>query len=322
MVFQSESAFGFASNRRRFRTLGAESFSSLGAEMENLLTEDDGMLRMSFLEHLVELRSRIVKSLCGFGIVFLLCLVLSPQLFNLMLAPGLKALHHTGIPGAEFIAIDVVEQFSIVWVWTPLVASIFFSAPWILWQLWAFISPGLYEREKKWAVPFVLCTAGLFLLGGAFGYFIALPSGLSFLFGASGATHVVPKITIENYFDRFVDAMLGVGIVFEIPVLVFFLTLIRVASPSFLLKHSRYAILIIVTIAAIVTPTTDAFNLALFSLPMCLLFFLGVFASYLLVLKRESRRFPWKALLKWLAVVAAVAAAAAAIAVRFHWHFK
>jgi sec-independent protein translocase protein TatC len=110
-----------------------------------------------------------------------------------------------------------------------------------------------------------------------------------------------------------VDAMLGIGVVFEIPVLFFFLTLIRVVSPAFLLKHSRYAILIIVTIAAIVTPTTDAFNLTLFSLPMCLLFFLGVFASYLLVLKRESRRFPWKAFLKWLAIALFVAGCAVVI---------
>jgi sec-independent protein translocase protein TatC len=273
---------------------------------------------MSFLEHLEELRSRIIKALWGFGAIFCVCLIFSPQLFDVVLAPGLKALHNTGIPGAEFIAIDVVEQFSIVWVWTPLVASIFFSAPWILWQLWAFISPGLYEHEKKWAVPFIGCTAGLFLLGGLFGYFLALPSGLAFLFGASGATHVVPKITIENYFDRFVDAMLGIGVVFEIPVLVFFLTLLRVVSPAFLLKHSRYAILIIVTIAAIITPTTDAFNLTLFSLPMCLLFFLGVFASYLLVLKRESRRFPWKAFLKWLAIAVFVAACAVAVVTKYH----
>ena len=288
--------------------------------MEDIFSSspDDGMLRMSFLEHLEELRSRIIWALCGFGVIFLLCLIFSPQLFDIMLAPGLKAMHDIGIAGAEFIAIDVVEQFSIVWVWTPLVASIFFSAPWILWQLWAFISPGLHEREKKWAVPFVTCTAGLFILGGLFGYFVALPSGLAFLFGSSGASHVVPKITIENYFDRFVDAMLGIGIVFEIPVLVFFLTLIGVASPSFLLKHSRYAILIIVTIAAVVTPTTDAFNLTLFSLPMCLLFFLGVFASYLLVLNRESRRFPWRAFLKWLAFFAFVAACAAAVVIRYH----
>lgn len=291
--------------------------------MEDLFTGvDDGMLRMSFLEHLEELRSRIIKALWGFGAIFLLCLIFSPQLFAIMLAPGLKALRNTGIAGAEFIAIDVTEQFSIVWVWTPLVASIFLSAPWVLWQLWAFISPGLYEREKRWAVPFVVSTAGLFILGGVFGYFIALPSGLAFLFGASGATHVVPKITIENYFDRFVDAMLGIGLVFEIPVMVFFLTLIRVASPAFLLKHSRYAIIIMVTIAAIVTPTTDVVNLMLFSAPMCLLFYLGLFASYLLVLKRESRRFPWRAFVKWLAVVVVLALCAAVVAAKYHLHFR
>ncbi len=280
------------------------------------------MLRMSFLEHLEELRSRIIKALGGFGLIFCLCLTFSPQLFEVVLLPGLKALRATGIAGAEFIAIDVVEQFSIVWVWTPLVASIFFSAPWILWQLWAFISPGLYQREKKWAVPFVTCTAGLFLLGGVFGYFIALPSGLAFLFGASGVSHVVPKITIENYFDRFVDALLGIGMVFEIPVLVFFLTLIRVASPSFLLKNARYAILAIVTLAAIVTPTTDAVNLTMFALPMCLLFFLGLFASYLLVLKRESRRFPWRAFLKWLAIVVVMAACAVAVVTKYRLYSR
>jgi sec-independent protein translocase protein TatC len=287
--------------------------------MTDILTgaADDGMLRMSFLQHLEELRDRIIKALCGFGLIYCLCLVFSPQLFSIVLAPGVKALHDTRIPGAEFIAIDVVEQFSIVWVWTPLVASIFFSSPWILWQLWSFIAPGLYGHEKKWAVPFVTCTAGLFVLGGMFGYFVALPSGMSFLFGASGAAHVVPKITIENYFDRFVDAMLGIGIVFEIPVLIFFLTLIRVASPSFLLKNSRYAILAIVTLAAIVTPTTDAVNLLLFSVPMCLLFFLGLFASYLLVLKRESRRFPWTAFLKWLGVFVFLAGCAAAIVLKY-----
>ena len=90
--------------------------------MENLIAEDQGMLRMSFLEHLEELRSRIIKALCGFLVIFCVCLIFSPQLFEFVLAPGLKALRSTGIPGAEFIAIDVIEQFSIVWVWTPLVA--------------------------------------------------------------------------------------------------------------------------------------------------------------------------------------------------------
>lgn len=289
--------------------------------------EDEGGLpRMSILDHLEELRNRIISALWGFGLIFVLCAIFSNQIFEVVLAPGLRALKDTGIPGAEIIAIDVAEQFSIIWVWTPFVASLFLGAPWILWQVWSFISPGLYEREKKWAVPFVLCTAGLFILGGLFGYYFALPYGLTFLFGVGGSAGVVPKISVENYFDRFVDIILGIGQVFELPVLVFFLTLIGVASPAFLLRHSRYAILAIVIIASAVTPTVDAVNLLLVTVPMCLLFFAGIFAGYLLVLRRENRKFPWKAFLKWLAVVAIVAVVCGLVAIaQFHyrmvWHW-
>lgn len=283
---------------------------------------EEGMLRMSFLGHLEELRARIIAALYGFGVIFLLCVVFSNKLFEIVMVPGFAALKATGIPNANFVAIDPMEQFSIIWVWTPLVASMFLGSPWILWQVWAFISPGLYKREKKWAVPFVLCTAGLFILGGLFGYFIAFRYGMSFLFGLGGFAGVVPMISIESYFDKFVDVMLGIGLVFEIPVLLFFLTLIRVASPSFLLNHSRYAILAIVIIAAIVTPTPDVFNLMLFAVPMCLLFFLGVFASYLLVLRREKRRFPWGPFLKWLLIMALVIGIALAfIITQYHLHW-
>ena len=100
--------------------------------------------------------------------------------------------------------------------------------------------------------------------------------------------------------------MLGISVIFELPVLIFFLTLIRVASPSFLMRHSRYAILAIVILAAVVTPSPDAFTMTLFAVPMILLYFLGVFASYLLVLRREGRKFPWKIFLIWLVAVLAV----------------
>jgi sec-independent protein translocase protein TatC len=100
-----------------------------------------------------------------------------------------------------------------------------------------------------------------------------------------------------------VDVMLGVGIIFEIPVLLFLLTLVRVVSPTFLVRHSRYAILVIVGLAAVITPTGDVFNLALFATPMIILFYVGIFASYLLVLKREKRRFPWATFVRWGAIV-------------------
>src|SRR5215472_5800644 len=282
--------------------------------------EEGGMLRMSFMEHLEELRARILKALYGFGAIFLLCVVFSNYLFKIVEKPGLIALRNTGIKNAHFIAIDPMEQFSIIWVWTPVVAALFLGSPWILYQVWAFISPGLYSREKKWAVPFVLCTAGLFILGGVFGYFVAFPYGMSFLFSLGGAD-VTPLISIDSYFDKFVDVMLGIGLVFELPVLIFFLALLRVVSPSWLLNNSRYAILAIVIIAAIVTPTPDVFNLMLFAVPMCLLFFLGIFASYLLVLRRENRRFPWRPFFLWLGIVVVVLALFVVVAiVEYNFH--
>jgi sec-independent protein translocase protein TatC len=271
--------------------------------------EEEGMLRMSLVEHLEELRARVIKALYGFGAIFLICLYESDKLFDIVMAPGWDAMRRTGIPGANFIAVGLMEQFQIIWVWTPLVASLFLSSPWILWQVWAFLSPGLYQRERKWAIPFVLGTAGLFLLGGAYGYFIAFRYGMTFLLGIGKNAHVLPLISIEDYFDRFVDLMLGIGVAFELPVLLFFLTLIRVASPRFLLNHSRHVILAVVILAAIVTPSPDVFNLMLFAAPMCVLFFLGILLSYLLVLKREKRRFPWIAFLKWMAIAALLFAA-------------
>lgn len=284
--------------------------------------EEEGMLRMSFLEHLEELRSRIIKALGGFGVIFLVCIIFSDQLFKIVMAPGFDALKKTGDANAHFIAITPMEQFSIIWMWTPLVAALFLGSPWILWQVWAFISPGLYQRERKWAIPFVLCTAGLFILGGVFAYFVAFRYALTFLFGLGGFAGIVPMQSIDSYFDMFVDVMLGIGLVFEIPVIIFFLTLLRIASPGFLLANSRYAVLAIVVIAAIVTPTPDVFNLMLFAVPMCMLFFLGVFASYLLVLRRENRRFPWAAFLKWLGIaVLLIAIAVAFIIAQYHLHW-
>jgi sec-independent protein translocase protein TatC len=190
----------------------------------------------------------------------------------------------------------------------PLLVSLFLASPWVLYQVWAFISPGLYKKERRWAVPFILTTAGLFISGGLFAYFVAFRYGLEFLLGIGRDINITPMVSINEYFDLFVNVILGVAIVFEMPVVIFFLTLLRIASPRFLLRNSRYAILAIVILAAVVTPTPDVFNLMLFALPMSALFFVGVFASYLLVLRREKRKFPWGTVLLVLVGLVVVAA--------------
>jgi sec-independent protein translocase protein TatC len=145
---------------------------------------------------------------------------------------------------------------------------------------------------------------------------------LIFLLGIGGPAGVKPLISIDRYFSLFVNVMLGISLVFELPVIIFFLTLIRVASPSFLLRHSRYAILAIVILAAIITPTPDVFNLTLFAVPMILLYFMGVFASFLLVMRRENRRFPWRIFLYWLLSVIAVVVIVIVVAVvEYNYHF-
>jgi sec-independent protein translocase protein TatC len=128
-------------------------------------------------------------------------------------------------------------------------------------------------------------------------------------------------VSINNYFDLFVNVTLGVGLVFEMPVLIFFLTLLRIASPRFLLRHSRYAILAIPIIAAVVTPTPDVFNMMIFAVPMVMLFFVGVFASHLLVLKREGKKFPWGTVFLVILGIALVAGGTIALLLyRYHYH--
>jgi len=265
--------------------------------------EEEHMLRMSFLEHLEELRSRLLRCLVGIGVAFLLSLIFANQLWLIISEPATSALTQLGIKDPRLAQIKPMEVFQIVWIKLPILTAIFLASPWVLYQVWAFIAPGLYRRERHWAGPFVLLSAGLFILGGLFAYFVAFRFGLTFLLGIGRDIRIQPIVSVSEYFDLFVNVTLGVGLVFELPVLIFLLTLVHILSPSFLLRNSRYAILLIVVLAAIITPTPDVFNLMLFSVPMVLLYFVGVFASYLLVLHREGRRFPWRKIFYVLLVI-------------------
>jgi sec-independent protein translocase protein TatC len=290
--------------------------------------EEGGMLRMSFLEHLEELRSRIIRALIGVAVAFAISLTFTYQLWQFVSAPAVDALKTLKVNPPELAQIDPMDGFNTIWVKLPILCSIFIASPWILYQVWAFISPGLYRRERRWAAPFIICSAGLFITGGLFAYFVAFRYGLTFLLGIGQGYNVHPLVSITTYVDLFINVILGVGLVFELPVLIFFLTLLRIVNPQFLLNHSRYAILIIFIAAAIITPTPDVFNLMLFATPMCLLFFVGIFASYLLVLQREGRRFPWRRVLPIVAVVLLLIAIGIYIAItRYgvkvvpHWPF-
>jgi sec-independent protein translocase protein TatC len=252
---------------------------------------------MSFLGHLEELRRRLIFALAGMGVAFVACLSFSERLWLVVKEPATAALTSLGYKDTQLVQTTPMEVFSIVWVKLPMLCSVFMASPWLLYQVWAFVAPGLYKRERRLAAPFILSAAGLFIMGGLFAYYVAFRFALTFLLGIGQNIDVKPMITITEYFDIFVNVILGTAVVFELPILIFFLTLLRIASPRFLFANSRYAVLAIVVLAAVITPTADIVNLMLFSVPMVILYFVGVFASYLLVLSRENKRFPWRTFL-------------------------
>ncbi|MEP7361733.1 MAG: twin-arginine translocase subunit TatC [Acidobacteriota bacterium] len=291
-----------------------------GADDEEEDDDEGGMLRMSFMEHLEELRSRLIKALAGAAVAFAVAIYFNNEIWTLVSEPAMEAMRQAGIKDPKLAILTPTEGFSVIWVQLPILTSIFLASPWILYQIWAFIAPGLYKRERKWAVPFVISSAGLFILGGLFAYFVAFKLGLAFLIGIGVGNNAQAVISLSNYLDLFTNVSLGMGLVFELPVLIFFLSLLRIVTPGFLIRNSRYAILGIVIVAAIVTPTPDVVNLMLLALPMTLLYFMGVFASYLLTLSRENKRFPWLILFLIVAGFFAVFAGGTYLAVtHFGW---
>src|ERR1039458_8514283 len=130
--------------------------------------DDEGMLRMSFLGHLEELRTRIIRALMGVAVAFVLSLTYCSQLWDFVCQPAVAALKTLGYKEQNLVQIEPMEAFNIIWFKLPVLCAIFLAAPWILYQVWAFIAPGLYKRERRWAAPFVLGAGGLFIFGGFF----------------------------------------------------------------------------------------------------------------------------------------------------------
>jgi sec-independent protein translocase protein TatC len=274
--------------------------------------DHEEMLTMSFVEHLTEARSRIIKALLGLAVAFAISLTFTDPLWRFVCRPAAHALQSLGYPPQLYV-FDPMDSFQIIWVKLPVVWAIFLGSPWVLYQVWAFIAPGLYRHERRWAAPLIIGSSGLFILGGVFAYFVIFPYGLTFLLSIAKSEFVIPQVPLDIYFQTFVNVVLSVAVIFELPVLIWLLTALGVVTPRFLLRQSRFAILAIFILAAVVTPSTDVFNLLLFATPICVLFYLGVFVSYLFTLRREGRTFPWRPVLIVTGSAAAVGGATWAI---------
>jgi sec-independent protein translocase protein TatC len=234
--------------------------------------------RMTFLEHLDELRRRIMYSVISILATFVLGWIFREQIFAFLSAP---------IKGVvdKLVVIKPTEPFTI-YLKVSFTAAVFMAAPIILSQVWMFIAPGLYRKEKRFALPFLLSTTVLFLLGGSFAYYVVLPPALNFLLVEFGRDFQ-PMISAVDFFDFALLIIIGMGVIFQLPVLVAFLSMFGFVTPGFLWKNFRYAFLIITIIAAVVSPTTDPFNLFLWSGPMVFLYTISIGVSWIFKRRRD-----------------------------------
>jgi sec-independent protein translocase protein TatC len=235
---------------------------------------------MSFLDHLEELRKRIINSLIGIGIALGASWWAADYLFRLVSRPIVAA-------GVQLNMTKPTEGFNLE-LKLAVLAAVFLAAPYILAQVWLFIAPGLYKHERRYALPFIVFSSLLFVVGGLFGYFIAFPFAVEFLIGWGKNMGLTTIISASEYFDLFVMVELGLGVVFEIPALIFILARMGLVTAGFLLRNTRYAILIAFVIAAIITPTTDVANMLVMAAPMILLYLLGIVVAFLFGKKRRT----------------------------------
>lgn len=231
---------------------------------------------MPFTSHLVELRKRLIVSIiaiiAGFGVSY----NYSEWLFKILARPL--------PPGATFTFIRLIEPF-FTYMKVSLLTGIFLASPVLIYQIWGFIAPGLHEKEKKWVWPIVFSSAVLFIGGVLFGYFFVLPFAYSYFISFSSDT-IKPMLSMDEYFSFTTKFLLAFGVVFEMPLFILFLALLGIVDAKMLSAYRKYAILAIFIIAAILTPTPDAFSQILMAAPMLVLYEIGIIVARIFGKKR------------------------------------
>lgn len=230
---------------------------------------------MSLMEHLEELRKRFIHVIVALVLGFFVAYGFHERIYTWMQQPITIALKKHHLP-PQLVYHNPVDGFNL-YLKLSFMAGFILAAPYVLYQLWLFISPGLYKHEKRYVWPFMLATVTLFLGGAFFGYRFVFPGSLDFLLSYSDK--FTPLIEINEYTGLFLTVILGLGITFELPILILFLSLFGIVSPRFLWKNIRYAILIIFVIAAVITPTPDIITMCVFASPMLVLYLLSIGVS-------------------------------------------
>jgi len=251
-----------------------------------LLPDDDddglGEGKMGFLDHLDELRTRLIRSCIAIAVGMLVAFVFIDRIVTFMLAPSRRMLP----PGTKIIYTQPGEAFGL-YINVALIAGVLLAAPFIMFQVWRFITPGLYAKEKKLAIPFVLLTTVGAVAGAAFSHYILFPYLIAF-FGTFNSPDLAFMPRLEDIFDLYTKMLLGMCVVFQIPTLAFFLARMRLVTARFLWRNFKYAFLLIFIIAAVLTPTPDPWNQTVFAAPMVGLYLISIFIVWVAQPKSTS----------------------------------
>jgi len=229
---------------------------------------EESSSKMSFLEHLDELRRRLVRIAAYIAIGLGSCFYFSKEIYNFLSAPITRLL------GEDKLAFTNPTDPFTLYIKVALLAGIFLTIPFTLYEVWKFIAPGLYRKEKRYVLPFMSASVLLFVGGGAFCYYVVLPAAYAFLLDLGAEFR--PVITVNEYLSLTLTMLLGFGLVFEMPVVIAFLSMFGLVSARFLWTKFKYALLIIVALAAVLSPTGDAFNLMVWIAPMIVLYFVSI----------------------------------------------
>ena len=246
----------------------------------------EAMPTMGFLDHLEELRSRLVYSIAAVAVGFFACWGYREKIYGVMQKPIVDALRAHGL-SEKLVYLNPVDPFNL-YLKIAAIAGLFLTSPFVLYQVWMFISHGLYRNVKRYFMLFIVSTIALFSTGGYFGYRIVYPRALDFLIGFGAQFQ--PMITISEYTSLFLSIILGMGLIFELPIIIFFLALMGIVSAGFMWKNFRYAILLIFIVAAIVTPTPDILSMCIFAAPMVGLYIASIGIAWLVHPKQRKAR--------------------------------
>lgn len=245
--------------------------------------DDDGAAgRMSFLEHLDELRQRLVASAISLAAGTLVAVFFIDRIFDFIMRPLFEKLP----AGSQLIYTEPTEAFMLK-VKIALLSGLVIGAPLIMAQLWLFIAPGLYVREKRFALPFVVAASAFFVAGAAFNHYVLFPLAWQFLAGFSN-DYMMFMPRIAPVFSLYAMLLVAMGLVFEMPVVILVLAKIGIVTAGFLWRHIKYAILIIFIAAAVITPTGDMVTQSLMAGPMVVLYVLSIGLAWIFGKRRRA----------------------------------